>query len=312
MKNQLPDNIKKDIKEIENDNTSGSVELAKKSAEIIINLVNQTGDLEQIKKASLSLVEAQPNMASIFNLVNNLMFYIDKNKKQQLKKIVTNYCKNYLNNLENFEKKIKEQAINLIKNRARIITHSYSSTVLGTLLFLKESKKEISVICTESRPKNEGIKLAKELGKNKIKVKLLVDSAIFSLIPYADIILIGGDAITENGLINKIGTKGIATVAQHYKTPIYALCSTEKLLPKKYPINLDHLKNPNEIIQYNISNVTAVNYYFDLTPLDFFTGFITEKEILKPEEIKEIIINLKIHDNFSDLLSDEDLDIPLI
>jgi translation initiation factor 2B subunit (eIF-2B alpha/beta/delta family) len=299
MKDVLPGNIRKSIEQIRLDNTSGSVELAKKSAELLIFLVKKTGTKAQINNTAYSLVKAQPTMASIFNLVNNLMINIEKNKNQQPKNIVHNYCKKFIQDIETSDKSISKQAIKLIKNNATIITHSYSSTVLNTLLFAKKSRKKFSVICTESHPKNEGIQLAKHLGKNGIKVKLIVDSAVFSFLPDADLILVGGDAITNTGLINKIGTKGIAVTAQHYNTPTYALCSTIKFLPHNYQVNLDHQKNPNEIISDKISNVTPINYYFDLTPLEFLTGIITEKEILKPLEIKEKIKHLKIHNGFA-------------
>ena len=291
----LPEKIHNKIEKIKKDNISGSVELAKKSAEILIELVNQDDSPNQIINASYSLINAQPNMASIFNLVNNLMLNVDKYKNKNLKTIVNEYCKEYLENLKIAEKEISEHAIKLFKKDATIITHSYSSSVLGTLLYAKKSGKKFSVICTESRPKNEGIRLAKLLGKNNINVKLLVDSAVFSLIPYADMILVGGDAVTESGLINKIGTKGIVMTAQHYYTPTYALCSTIKFLPKNYPVTLDHLKNPKEITKEKFSNVTPVNYYFDYTPLDYITGIITEKDIFEPSAVKERTKNLKIH-----------------
>jgi translation initiation factor 2B subunit (eIF-2B alpha/beta/delta family) len=298
MKDVLSESIRKSIEHIRLDNTSGSIELAKKSAEILILLADKNSSLTQINKAAYSLIKAQPTMASIFNLVNNLMIKIDRNKNQKPKDIVYNYCKKFLKDLEKSDKSISEQSIKLIKNNITIITHSYSSTVLNTLLYVKKSGKKISVICTESRPKNEGIQLAKQLGKNGIKVKLIVDSAVFSFISDADMILVGGDAITDAGLINKIGTKGIAMTAQHYNTPTYALCSTIKFLPKNYPVTLNHQKNPNEIISNKMSNVTPINYYFDLTPYEFLTGVITEKEILKPPEIKERIKHLQKHNDF--------------
>lgn len=297
MKDILPRSIQKSLEQIRLDNTSGSVELAKKSAEILILLVEKTDIPPQINSAAHLLVKAQPTMASIFNLVNNLMINIDKNKIQLPKKIVYNYCKKFLQDIETSDKSISKQATKLIKNNTTIITHSYSSTVLNTLLFAKKSGKKFSVICTESRPKNEGIKLAKQLGKNKIKVKLIVDSAVFSFIPDADMILFGGDALTETGLINKIGTKGIAMTATLHNKPIYALCSTIKFLPKNLQINLDHPKPPNEIIPSKISNVTPINYYFDFTSLEFLTGIITENKTLKPQEIKEKINHLKIHNS---------------
>jgi translation initiation factor 2B subunit (eIF-2B alpha/beta/delta family) len=295
MNNELPENIEKAIKQVGFDNTSGSVELSKKSAEILMKLINQGGSIAQIKNASISLINAQPNMASIFNLANNLMIKIDIYKNQDPNIIANKYCKKFLEKLENSEQKICNNTKKFFKKNATIITHSYSSTVLNTLLCAKKSGKKFSVICTESRPKNEGIKLAKLLGENNIKVKLFVDSAVFSLIPYADMILIGGDAVTDAGLVNKIGTKGIIMTAHHYYTPTYALCSTIKFLPKKYNVTLDHMKDPAEITREKLSNVTPVNYYFDYTPIEYITGIITEKEILEPAKIKEKIKNLKIH-----------------
>ncbi len=295
MNNLLPKNILKLIELIQMDNTSSSVELAKKSAEVLILLVEKTNSLTQINGAMNLLVNAQPTMASIINLVNNLMIKIDRNKIQQPKNIVSTYCQKFLQELKTSDKFISKQINKFIKNNATIITHSYSSTVLNALLFVKKLGKEFTVICTESRPKNEGVTLAKQLGKNKIKVKLIVDSALFSFIKDSDIILVGGDAVTLNGLVNKIGTNGLAITAQHYKIPTYALCSNIKFLPKTFPLALNYQKNPKEIFLRKISNVTRINYYFDLTPLEFLTGIITENEIVKPKEVIEKIKHLKIH-----------------
>jgi len=298
MSETLPVKIRKNIEQIRLDNTSGSVELAKKSAELLIHLVDNNGSHAEIKNAASSLTKAQPTMASIFNLVNNVMIAIDKDKNQELKHVVQHYCKKFLQDLQTSDESIRNQVINHIKDKSTIITHSYSATVLSTLLFAKKAGKKFSVICTESRPKNEGILLAKQLGSNNINVKLIVDSTVFSLIADADMILVGGDAITTKGLINKIGTKGIAMVAHHYKIPMYALCSTIKFLPDDYPVALDLKKNPHEILSRKISNITPINYYFDCTPLNFLTGIITEQEILQPTKIKEYIKHQKIHNIF--------------
>jgi translation initiation factor 2B subunit (eIF-2B alpha/beta/delta family) len=298
MNDVIPETIRKSLEQIRLDNTSGSVQLAKKSAELLNLLIEKTNNLGQIYNLAYLLVTAQPVMASIFNLVNNLMLNIDKNKYKLPENIVHNYCKKFIQDLEISDESISKQSMELIKNNSTIIIHSYSSTVLNTLLFAKKSGKKFSVICTESRPKNEGIQLAKKLGKKGINVKLIVDFAVFSFLLDADMILVGGDAITDTELINKIGTKGLAMAAQHYNTPIYALCSTIKFLPKNYQVTINKQKNPKEIIKSKISNVTPINYYFDFTPLEFLTGIVTENKILKPPEIKERIKNLKIHNSF--------------
>lgn len=298
MRNKLPENILKAIEQIQIDNTSGSLELANKSAEIFTLITLKTDSLTQVKSVAYSLIKAQPTMASIFNLVNNLMFNIEANKDQELKQIIQPYCKKFIQDLKVSDRLISEHASKLIEDDSIVLTHSYSSTILNTLIFAKKSGKTFSVICTESRPMMEGVKLAKILGENGVKIKLIVDSAVFSFIKDTNIILLGGDAITTKGLVNKIGTKGIAITAKHHNTPIFALCSTIKFLPKNYLLRLDQQKNPEEIIQNNISNVTPINYYFDLTPLEYLTGVLTEKEILKYPDIKGKINGLKIYKDF--------------
>ena len=232
MQNKLPENILKAIEKIQMDNTSGSVELARKSAEIFTLLILKTDSLTKVKDVANSLIKAQPAMASIFNLVNNLMLNIESNKDQELKHIVQSYCMKFIQDLKESDRLISERVSELIEDDSIIITHSYSSTILNSLIYAKKLGKKFSVICTESRPMMEGVKLAKILGENNVKVKLIVDSGIFSLINDANIILLGGDAITTKGLSNKVGTQGIAITAKQYNTPTFALCSTIKFIPK--------------------------------------------------------------------------------
>jgi translation initiation factor 2B subunit (eIF-2B alpha/beta/delta family) len=299
MTEELPKNIRISIDQIRSDNTSGSAELAKQSAELLISLVQTTDSLAHLKHAGYLLLEAQPTMASIFNLVNTLLFTIDRKNHHHGKLVVTTYCQQFIHDLETSDTAIRTHTMNLIKNNATILTHSYSSTILSALLFAKRNGKQFSVICTESRPINEGANLAEMLGKKNIPVTLVVDAAVFSCIPDADIILVGGDALLPMGLINKIGTKGIAMAAHQNNTPLYALCSTIKFLPPTYPVPLNQQKNPQEILHTTISNVTAQNYYFDCTPLDYLTGVITEQEILTPPTLVKRLQQLTVHPDLS-------------
>jgi translation initiation factor 2B subunit (eIF-2B alpha/beta/delta family) len=295
MKPTLPQNVQNSIKHIQQDNTSGSVELARKTALTILNLLHQTTNPVHIKHAAYQLINAQPTMASIINLINKLLITIDNTKTQSLPQIIEEYCQHFIHDLDTADKAISQKTNPLIKNNATIITHSYSSTILNTLLNAKLSNKSFSVICTESRPKNEGIRLAKKLAENGIPVKLIVDSAVFSILSDADIILVGGDAVTTTGLVNKIGTSGIALTAHQQKIPIFTLCSTIKFLPSTYPLQLYQIQNPDEIIKLKSSNITPLNYYFDITPLEHLDGIITENHIFKPPEIPNRLDQLKLH-----------------
>jgi translation initiation factor 2B subunit (eIF-2B alpha/beta/delta family) len=296
---KLPKIVKEKIEQIRLDNTSGSAELAKKAAEILIFSVENVSAPSSSKLINLihnttkELIKAQPMMASIFNLANTtLVENIGLENKQEIIHNVQKSCQQFIQNLALSGRIISELTVKIIRNYSTILTHSYSSTLLNTLIFAKENGKIFNIICTESRPINEGVVFAKQLGKKGIKVKLIVDAAIYSLLPDADLILIGADAVSSSGLVNKIGTHGLSIAAKQYNKTLYALCSTNKILPKDYSIKLNNQKNPEEIISQPFKNITPINFYFDITPLEYITGIITEKGILSPLEIQEHINKL--------------------
>lgn len=300
----LPNNIKNKIKKIKSNNTSGSLELAKDAAEVLIFLV-ENSDIDStlklinlINKTAYELIKSQPNMASVINLGNIItLSNSDFKDINEIKENVNQICQKFIKNLKLSMKQISDTALKLLNDDITIVTHSYSSILLNTLVYAKKSGLNINIICTESRPMNEGVKLASLLGKKGLEVKLVVDSCIYSFLQDSDIVFVGADSISINGIINKIGTSGLAIAAKQYKKKFYVLCSLDKILPKEYPLVYKYKKNPGEIISAPIKNVEAVNYYFDLTPLEFISGFITEKGILSKLDIQDIIKSMPINKN---------------
>jgi len=304
---ELPEKIKTQIGEIRLDNTSGSVKLATKSAETLITILENVDVsshsqlITYIEMVSKELVKAQPTMAPIFNLVNKTLLNIyNLADEEEIRQIARVLCQNFITKLDTSGQMISKLAIDLITDNSTILTHSYSDTILKTLLLAKRAGKNFDVICTESQPTKEGIFLAERLGKEEINVTLIVDSAASSFLPETQLVLIGADALSTYGLINKIGTLGLALAAKEFKVNFYALCDSEKILPTKYTINIKELKDPNEILPKTIDNVTPINYYFDLTPLEYLTGIITERGFMTPNDIKQYIKNMRIHRIFSD------------
>jgi translation initiation factor 2B subunit (eIF-2B alpha/beta/delta family) len=110
--------------------------------------------------------------------------------------------------------------------------------------------------------------------------------------------MVGADTLSPYGLVNKIGTFGLAVASKEFRKDFYTLCSTDKILPKRGTIEDE--KDPLEITSKCLPNVTPINRYFDLTPLTYLTGVVTEKGIMTPSEIKEYMKGLKIHRLLSD------------
>ncbi|PNH01379.1 Translation initiation factor eIF-2B subunit alpha, partial [Tetrabaena socialis] len=74
---------------------------------------------------------------------------------------------------------------------------------------------QFSVVVTEGRPDGTGIAMAKKLDADSIPVTLVLDSGVGYIMDRVDMVLTGADAVVENGgIINKLGTYGIALAAQ--------------------------------------------------------------------------------------------------
>lgn len=186
-------------------------------------------------------------------------------------------------------------AAKVIPDRGMVLTHSSSSTVLEALIQASEQGKQFRVFCTESRPMREGITLARRLNAAGIAATLLVDSAAFTVIPTVQMILVGGDAVTPEGLVNKIGTYGLAVTAHSMNKPVYALCDSTKFLPASYPLPDQPERDPSEVLTTPMPGISVMNLYFDFTPLKLLTGIITEKITLSIPEVAERLASIQTH-----------------
>jgi translation initiation factor 2B subunit (eIF-2B alpha/beta/delta family) len=299
---EFPREIQSRIDGIRSDNTSGAAELGARAAETLMVLAenahaSSTPHLTAYLSAgAYALIEAQPTMAPIFNLANQALLSMDGlGEAGEIGKAVSVSCRNFISRLKSSGEEIGKIAAGLIRDGDSVMTHSYSSTVLKALLMAKAAGKRFDVACTESRPMLEGVELARKLGLEGIKVRLVVDAAAFSFLPEVQMVLVGADSLSPQGVVNKIGTSGLALAAVASKVHIYALCGFEKFLPSGYPLRLKEPRNPVEVLTEAIDNVLAINYYFDLTPLEHLSGVVTEEGLMMPDELKGRLEGLRVH-----------------
>ncbi len=272
------------LREIRQDTRSGAAELAQKGAELLLDVLKQARG-EEIRALGKSLVDAQPAMAPMVNLVNHLFHAIESlEDPQTIREKGIAAVQGFLEGLLTGPEKIKVHALPLLQGRRRVMTHSYSSTVLRVL----ENAKGIEVICPESRPLAEGLRTAQVLGEQGIQVRLVTDFAALSLVGECDLVMVGADAITLEGVINKIGTYGLALAAKAKKIPFYVLAGREKFLPAPFAQALRiEKKDPQEITHETIPNVAVENRYFDLTPLDLVSGVVTQEGMISGAEVRK-------------------------
>jgi translation initiation factor 2B subunit (eIF-2B alpha/beta/delta family) len=278
----LPSGMAKALWEIKGDTSSGAAEIAEQAAKLLLDALEQAQGA-QIRALGRALIDAQPAMAPMVNLVNHLFHSIQSiEDPQQIREKGRAAVQAFLDDLHTASEKIKGHALGLLKGKKRVVTHSYSSTVLGVL----EHARGIEVICPESRPLAEGLRTAKALGKQGIQVRLVTDFAALSLVGESDLVMVGADAITVKGVVNKIGTYGLALAAKDKKIPFYVLAGREKFLPPPFSdaIRIER-KDPTEITRESIPNTVVENCYFEFTPLDLIAGVVTQGGVLLAKEV---------------------------
>lgn len=187
--------------------------------------------------------------------------------------------------MEDAKRKIIKFGANLIQKNDVVFTHCHSSTVVSILLEAKKQGKKFQVYNTETRPNFQGRITANELLKAKIPVTMFIDSSSTSALKKADLFLFGVDAITAQGtVINKIGNKMMAEIAEKYDVPSYACSFSWKFDPKTALGGIEKLekRNEKEVWPDKPKKLRISNIVFEEIPTHLIKGIITELGILEP------------------------------
>ena len=297
--------VDKLIIDLSNDNTSGASELVRKVVSIFQTVAEEHNDekgelLRAFIMASHKIIKAQPSMAPMFNCVNDLLCTLETVPPFLAREAVKGWSKGYLQELEKARTRVIAATSKAIKARDTVVTISYSSLVRD--LLVANANKSLSVLVSESRPMNEGLKLAEALGQAGIQTTLVVDAALTEAVKDADMVLVGADAITERGVVNKIGTRALALEAKSEEVPFFVAAERNKFVLSAFfvPEYIDH--TALEVTHQRFDNVKVRNIYFEETPLRKVTGFFTEDGVRTVEDIMGYLRGRKIS---KDLLAGE-------
>ena len=121
-----------------------------------------------------------------------------------------------------------------------------SSSAVKQLLTAAHCKRRIDfrVIVVDSRPLNDGQRLANELADHGLNVTLVHLSALSYVMYEASKVLIGAHALLSNGtLMSRVGTAMVCTLAHDMGVPVIVCCETYKFSDR---VQLDSFVN-NEL-----------------------------------------------------------------
>ena len=220
------------------------------------------------KKKLIAVRPTEPMLEKVLNL----------SEKQSEKQILEHF--------KQAQEKINKQVLTIIKNNDIIFTHCHSTNVVNSLIYAKKKGKNFQVYNTETRPLFQGRKTAKELSRAKIKVTHFTDNAIAEALNSVDKVFLGADALTEKGIINKIGSELIARIAKENKIPVYIIADSWKFTKKPVPIEQRSL---NEVWNIASKNIKIRNPAFEFVPKKYLTKIISELGILSYDRFLRIV-----------------------
>lgn len=289
--------IRRMIRDLHLDKTSGASELIKTALEILKaqldSIKNPHMDIKDvILELSRELLNVRPSMAPI---INTMGFFLHDLK---------NYTK--INLLERYNAFPQERErvdnalissfnsfINNYKGKSlNVMLISYSTTIIRCL---KENRtNDFSFYILEARPLLEGRRTAEILSLD-YETHLITDSSMGKFIKSVDIVFLGIDSIMRDGsIVNKIGSHPLACIAANNNKEVFAIGDSykynlkshygQKILVEEKPIYEVYSKK----IKKELFHVH--NYYFDTTPSKYLNGIISDLGSLTiPEFLDEVV-----------------------
>jgi len=191
----------------------------------------------------------------------------------------------------------------LIVPGSRVLTHCNAGALAtagyGTALGVIRAAAEVGHIemvwVDETRPLLQGARLtAWELVSEGIPCTVITDNMAASVMGRGEVdaVVVGADRITRNGdVANKIGTYGVAVLAQHHGIPFYVaapISTVDYELAEGSQIPIEE-RRPDEVTHVAGHSDHAVvpdgagvyNPAFDVTPNELVTAIITEQGIAR-------------------------------
>jgi translation initiation factor 2B subunit (eIF-2B alpha/beta/delta family) len=171
-----------------------------------------------------------------------------------------------------------EAARPLLDHSRSVATLSYSSTVESILRQALPS--DCRVVIAESRPLLEGRRLFKSLSGTVADLRMVTDAQMGLVIPAVDLVLVGADTVLSDlGVLNKTGTYVAALVAHTHGRDFFVATDTYKINAAMNSGNcILESKSGKEV--WPSQETRCDNVYFDITPAQLVTGFVTEEGVL--------------------------------
>lgn len=267
-----------------NNRVLGSTAILRDSYDAVLEALDSGADLEEIALHVANLLHSHPTMAVLINFFHKFFNALENDKEVRM----------LWKELDRETQENAKLASSLIPSKGKVVLYSHSLSLLKALE--EGEKRNITVILSESRPYYEGRIMAEKLVDMGYKVEFTYDAFLPVMVEKSEIVLIGSDAITSHGVINRAGSFSLALAAKQFKKPFFVIGHTSKVL-------YGHLSSYFSVYRENGEKLNApkgskpIGDVFDLTPWKVVSAVIINSMIVSPKDIpfKQIKTSSLLH-----------------
>ncbi|MFH0961622.1 MAG: translation initiation factor eIF-2B [archaeon] len=263
-----PNQVEKTAIAIRDLQIQGAINVARSALSALrFYIVSEKPGKAGIEKSAALLAAQRPTEPALQNLLSAVLRSGNPEKK----------CDKLLSEIGVDSDRIVRSGLPLVKPGSTIITHCHASSVTSLLREARARGTRFSVLHTETRPRYQGHRTARDLVSGGIRQTMFVDSAMNYFMPEADIALVGADALLPDGFVNKIGTSLLALSAREHGKPLYAVLGLIKFA-ETGKIHIE--KRPVSELGFHLHGARLENPAFDFIPKKFVRGIVCEEGIL--------------------------------
>ena len=252
-----------------------------------------------LRAAARTLHETRPTAVSLPNALRYVLQRTDGRDVETVRRNVLDAVAAFTDQLDRAQEDLGRVGANRLADGDTVMTHCHSTDALACIEAAVEQGKEVSAVVKETRPRNQGHITAEQFREAGVPVTLIVDSAARRYLDEVDHVVVGADSITaDGGVINKIGTSGLAVNARERGVPIMTAAQTIKLHPETltgHTVEIE-MRSEAEVVSAErreaIGAIDVENPAFDVTPPRYMDAIITEHGQFPPESIVTLMREL--------------------
>ncbi len=289
------------------DHKRGASEIINDAAQLFIEIALHgveypDGANHLFDRAVRRLARGQPTMAPVLNLLNHLCFIHEKcgDDWSEFNASMSGFISLPTDCIESMKKHVDELPV-----ANTLIAFSNSNTVAQIIVetYAKRGWPQ-NIFCGEGRPIMEGLVLARKLTSAGLNVTLFTDAALMSRITEAEAVWVGGDSLSREGLVNKVGSTALAMLCRYRKIPFISLMTSDKLLPTDLtPYFYSVPQNPREVGADDAESLNIHNEYYETIPIELVSSIMTEKGVAPPGHVVSTIENEPLSPLFAKLVA---------